>query len=76
MECLDIITAANAPAVDEHVGNSTATCGLLELSLDGGTERVQVKLDDVRGRDDGVVLKQDAFGLCGEAAVRLGEDDD
>jgi hypothetical protein len=72
----DIVTSADALAVDQNIGNCASARRLQERCLQLRAQRVKVELFNIGSRHDVVLLKQDSLCLLGIGAVALGEDDD
>lgn len=76
VQCLNIISAADAAAADHDVWDGAALGSLGEEVLDRHSHLDLVKLDDVWWWLDLVDLSENVLGLCGVWAVGLGEDED
>lgn len=74
VQSFNIITATNTPATDKHVWYRPPSRAFCKCSLEARAQRMGVKLDDIRSRDDGILFQQYPFGFGGEGTVGLAED--
>ena len=75
VEGLDVIPAADALAVDEHVGHGASAGGFGQGGLQAGAQGVRVEFHHEGRGHDGVFLEQDVLGFGRVGAVGFGKDD-